>query len=153
MAEQFYIHLDLVTLDKTLFKGKVKAITAPTKTGEITVLPNHIPLITSLQAGELKLKVNEGEGIYDPEHIYIAISGGFMEVKPGSVVNIIADSALKIDDINEEEAFKIREQAEKVLKEHEEGKLKLSDQEFASAAAQLGKALAQLKVVKRKRHK
>lgn len=151
MAQEHTIHLDLVTLDKTLFQGKVKAITAPTKMGEITVLPNHIPLITSLQAGELKLQVNEGEGIYDPEHIYIAISGGFMEVKPGSVVNIIADSALRIDDINEEEAFKIREQAEKVLKEHEEGKLKLSDQEFAAAAGQLGKALAQLKVVKRKK--
>ncbi|MFH0820645.1 MAG: ATP synthase F1 subunit epsilon [Candidatus Peregrinibacteria bacterium] len=151
MTQQLYIHLDLVTLDKTLFKGKVKAITAPTKTGEVTILPMHAPLITALQAGELKLKVNEGEGIYDPEHIYVAISGGFMEVRPNSFVNIIADSALRIDDINEEEAMKVREHAEKVLKEHEEGRLRLSDQEFASAAAQLGKALAQLKVVKRKR--
>jgi len=151
MTQQLYIDLDLVTLDNTLFKGKVKEITAPTKSGEISVLPNHIPLITALQSGELKLKVDEGQGIYAPDYIYIAISGGFMEVKPGSRVSIMADSALRIDDINEEEALKVREHAERVLKEHEVGKIRLSDQEFASAAAQLSKALAQLKVVRRKR--
>ena len=151
MAENLYIDLDLVTLDKTLFKGKVKEIIAPTKSGEVAILPHHIPLITALQPGELKLKVDEGQGIYAPDYIFIAISGGFMEVKPGSHVNIIADSALRIDDINEEEALKIREKAERTLKEHEVGKIRLSNEEFTSAAAQLAKALAQLKVVRRKK--
>ncbi len=151
MTELHYIELDLVTLDKPLFQGKVKEITAPTKMGEITVLPNHIPLITSLQAGELRLKVDEGQGIYAPDYIYIAVSGGFMEIKPGSKVNIIADSAVRVDDINEEEALKVREKAEHAIKEHEKGKVKLSNEEFATAAGQLAKALSQLKVVRRKK--
>jgi len=151
MAEQLYIDLDIVTLEKSLFTGKVKQIIAPTKMGEITVLPHHMPLITSLQAGELKLQVNEGEGVYSPDYIYIAISGGFMEVQPNSKVNIIADSAMRVDEIDEKKAMEAKEKAEKLLKEYQEGKLKLSDQEFAGAAAQLARALAQLKVVKRKR--
>jgi F-type H+-transporting ATPase subunit epsilon len=119
--------------------------------GEITVLPHHMPLITTLEAGELKLQVNEGEGVYSPDYIYIAISGGFMEVQPNSRVNIIADSAMRVDEIDEKKAMEAKEKAEKLIKEYQEGKLKLSDQEFAGAEAQLARALAQLKVVKRKR--
>jgi F-type H+-transporting ATPase subunit epsilon len=143
--------LDLVTLDKPLFAGQVQQITAPTKLGEITILPNHIPLITSLQAGELKLKVKEGEGIYSPNYIYIAISGGFMEVKPGSIVNIIADSALRVDEIDEKKAIEAKAKAEKLLKDSQTGQRQLSDQEFAGAAATLARALAELKVARRKK--
>ncbi|MBI5411882.1 ATP synthase F1 subunit epsilon [Candidatus Peregrinibacteria bacterium] len=153
MSEQTYITLDLVTLEKTLFQGKVKEIIAPTKSGEIAVLPNHIPLVTALQAGELKLKVNEGEGIYSPDMIFIAISGGFMEVKPDSVVNIIADSALRVDEIDEKKALEAKEKAEQLLREHAAGIARMSDQEFARAAAQIERAAAQLKVFRRKRHK
>lgn len=146
-----YIDLEIVTLDKVLFKGKVKQITAPTKIGEITVLPNHIPLVSTLEAGELKLKVNEGEGIYSPDMIYIAVSGGFMEVKPGNAINIIADSAMRVDEIDEKKAMEAKGKAERMLKEFQEGKRHISDQEFAGASSQLAKALAQLKVARRKR--
>lgn len=146
-----YLNLEIVTLDKTLFTGKVKHISAPTKMGEITVLPYHMPLITALESGELKLKVNEGEGIYSPDYIYIAISGGFMEVQTKSRVNIIVDSALRVDEIDEKKAQEAREKAESLIKEYQDGKRKLSDEEFAGASAQLAKALAQLKVVRRKR--
>ncbi len=146
-----YIDLDIVTLEKPLFKGKVKQITVPTESGDVTVLPHHIPLITSVLAGEIKLQVNEGEGIYSPDFIFIAVSGGFMEVKPGSRVNIIADSAMRVDEIDEKRALEAKEKAEKLLQEFREGKLQLSDQEFAGASGQLAKALAQLKVAKRKR--
>lgn len=147
------IDLELVTLENPLYKGKVKQISVPTATGEITVLPNHVPLITSLQAGELKLKVNEGEGIYSPDYIFIAISGGFMEVKPKSQVNILVESAVRVDEIDEKKAMEGKEKAERLLQEYRAGKLQLSDQEFAGASAQLERALAHLKVVRRKRHK
>lgn len=146
-----YITLEIVTLEKELFSGKVKQLTAPTTQGEITVLPGHVPLITSLEAGELRLKVNEGEGVYSPDYIFIAISGGFMEVKPKNRINIIADSAERVDEIDEKKAMEAKERAEKMLKDYQTGVLKLSDQEFTGASAQLAKALAQLKVIKRRR--
>ena len=99
------LFLDIVTLDKTLYQGLVEQITAPTKDGEITVLPDHMPLLTSLVPGELKLKVKAGEGIYAPDYIYIAISGGFLEVQPHSRVNLIVDSALRVDEIDEKKAL------------------------------------------------
>lgn len=151
MAEARYIHLDLVTMEKSLYKGDVLAITAPTSTGEVTILPDHIPLITTLQAGELKLKVDEGKGIHAPDMLFVAISGGFMEVKPKSRVSILVESGLLIDEIDENAANQVREKMEGLLKEYTAGKQQLSDQEFAGAAAQLGKALAQLKVLRRKR--
>ena len=147
------IDLDIVTLDKSLYSGTVKQIEAPTKMGKITVLPRHIPLITTLEPGELRLKVNEGEGIYAPDMIFIAIGGGFMEVQPGNRVSVIADSAERVDEIDEERAIAAKEKAEKLLKEFREGKSKITEQEFASAAAQLARALTRLKVVRRKRKK
>ncbi len=148
-----FLTLDIVTLDNPLFKGRVRAVSAPTALGQITVLPNHLPLITQLKAGEVKLKVNEGEGIYAPDIIYVAISGGFMEVKPGSVVNIIADSALRIDSIDEQKAMEAKNKAEQLLRDYQQHKVTLSDQEFAGAAAMLERALAQLKVARRKHKK
>ena len=148
-----YIDLEIVTLEKKLFSGKVKQISAPTKLGDITVLPGHEPLVTTLEAGEIKLKVDEGEGIYSPDMIYIAVSSGFMEIEPGRKVDIIADSALRVDEIDEKKALEAKEKAEKMLKEYREGKEKMTDQEFAGAAAQLAKALAELKVVRRRKRK
>lgn len=145
------ISLNIVTLDKPLFAGTVKAITLPTTTGEITVLPNHLPLISELKAGELKLKVNEGEGIYAPDMIYIAISGGFIEIKPGSIVNIIADSALRVDEIDEKKALEAKGKAEKILHEYQQRKTTVSEEEFAGASALLQRSLAELKVLRRKR--
>ncbi len=150
MTDHKYLDLEIVTLDKKLFTGKVKQLSVPTQMGEITVLPNHIPLISALQAGELKLKVNEGEGIYSPDMIFIAVSGGFMEVQPDSRVNIIADSALRVDDIDEKKALEAKAKAEQMLKDYQSGKLKLSEQEFAGASGQLARSIAQLKVIKRK---
>jgi len=146
-----YINLEIVTLEKKLFTGTVKEIIAPTKMGEVAILPNHIPLMISLVAGELKLKVDEGKGIYSPDMIYIAVSGGFMEVKPKSRVNILADSALRVDEIDEKKALEAKEKAEKLLAEFRAGKQKVSDVEFAGAAALLERSLARLKVVRRRK--
>lgn len=151
MSESLYIQLDIVTLEKPLFNGKVKQISVPTSMGEVTILPNHIPLIIPITAGELRLKVNEGEGIFSPDYIFIAVAGGFMEVKPDSVVNIMADSAMRVDEIDEKKALEAKEKAENMLKDYQTGKLKISDQEFVGASAQLTKALAQLKVIRRKK--
>ncbi len=151
MSEHPYITLEIATLDQPLFSGRVKQISAPTPMGEITVLPHHLPLVTPLTAGELKLKVNEGEGIFSPDCIYIAVSGGFMEVLPRCRVNIIADSALRVDAIDEKKALEAKEKAEKLMKEYRDQKMQVSDQSFAGAAAELAKAMAQLKVARRRK--
>lgn len=146
------LYLDIVTLDKALFQGYVQQLSVPTKQGEITILPHHVPLLTALVAGEMKLKVKEGEGIYAPDYVYIAISGGFLEVQPGSRVNVIVDSALRVDEIDEKKALEAKEKAEKLLADFRAGKMHLSDQEFAGLSGQLAKSLAELKVVRRKKH-
>ena len=145
------ITVDIVSLEKRLYKGEVKAIIAPTTSGQVTILPNHIPLITHLEAGELRLKVDEGQGIYAPDTIFVAVSGGFLEVKPGSRVDIIADSALRVDDIDEGKAQEARKKAEELMAAHRRGETKLGNEEFARVAADLARAAAQIKVARRKR--
>ena len=69
------LNFKIVTPEKTVYENNgVLQISLPTMTGEITVLPNHIPLVTVLKAGELKLKDNAGDQV-------IAVAGGFVEVK------------------------------------------------------------------------
>ena len=145
------LSLSIISLDKQLFHGPVKSISVPTPNGHITILPNHEPLITTLTAGEVILTVNEGEGIYSPDKIFIAISGGFLECKPGSTVSIIADSALRVDDIDEKKVEEAKQKAEIAMQEYREGKQKLSEEEYATLAGQLAKTLAELKVARRKK--
>lgn len=145
------ITVDIVSLEKRLYKGPVKSITVPTTTGEITILPNHIPLITNLEAGELRIKVDEGQGIYSPDTVFVAVSGGFLEVKPGSRVDVIADSAVRVDEIDEGKAQEARERAEQIMAAHRRGETQLGNEEYARVAADLARAAAQIKVARRKR--
>lgn len=69
------IHFKIATPERVVYESEVDSVTCPTQMGEITVLPNHIPLVANLKAGELKIVENG-------QQKFIALSGGFIEVRP-----------------------------------------------------------------------
>jgi F-type H+-transporting ATPase subunit epsilon len=101
------LNLEIVTPEKRVFDETVDAVTIPTTNGEIGILPNHAPLISSLKSGILTYS-NRGA----TERM--VVSGGFVEVSANKV-SIMADVAERADEINAEAARAERESAEKVL--------------------------------------
>jgi F-type H+-transporting ATPase subunit epsilon len=83
--------LGIYTIEKKLFEGDVDEIIAKTTTGEISILPNHIPLMTRLVKGWIKFKKNNSEtGRLDEQSI--EVSSGFLEVQPENSVVVLADT-------------------------------------------------------------
>ena len=136
-----HIHFEIVTPEKVVLKQEVLQLTVPTKMGEITILPNHIPLISALQSGVIEIIKS------DNKVDTMAISGGFIEVLPTKVV-ILADTAERAADIDEARAEEARKKAENTMKEKKE------DVDFAAVTAKIEKEFARIRAVKRyKRHK
>ncbi|MBT6691211.1 F0F1 ATP synthase subunit epsilon [Candidatus Parcubacteria bacterium] len=133
------IKLKIVTPEKILFSDKVAQVSISTVMGQVTILPNHIPLVSQLSPGEIVIKNNgKEEGL-------MAVSGGFVEVLPDQVV-ILADTAERAEDIDEARAEEARQKAEKLLK------TKLIDvEQFAMFTAQIEKEMARLKVARKYR--
>lgn len=134
------ITFEITTPERIVYRDEVDQITLPTKEGEITVLPNHIPLISLLQPGALTVKK-------DGEEVYMAISGGFIEVQPGNKVIVLADTAERSEELDIKVIEEAKERARQVLAE----KRNIDDVTFADAAAGLERELARLKVARKHR--
>ncbi|MDO8568850.1 MAG: F0F1 ATP synthase subunit epsilon [Dehalococcoidales bacterium] len=128
--------LDIVTAEKVVFSGDVDTVVAPGVEGQLGVLPQHSPLMTTLQAGELRFKKGSEETI-------LVITGGFLEVRPDRVV-VLADAAERAEeiDINRAEEAKKRAQ-ERLAQKHVPG------MDEARAEAALRRALVRLKVAEK----
>jgi len=133
------IKFKIATVERVVYEAEIDQVTLPTKLGEITVLPNHIPIVSSLTAGEILIKK---EGIEIP----LATSGGFVELAENRIV-ILADTAERIDEIDEERAEQARQRV-KVLLEQKESAEKV---DFTALASKMEKELARLKVVRKYR--
>ena len=132
------IKLDIVTVERTVLSEDVDYISAPGIDGVLGILPRHTPLMTALNEGELHYRK---EGVeYD-----FAIGGGFIEVRPDRVI-VLADSAERADEIDEQRAQAARDRAQQALKEKPHG-----DPEFARIERTLRRAEVRLKVARRKR--
>ena len=105
MAEKKTIKFEIVTLERVVLKQEILQVTAPTQQGEITVLPDHIPLISILKPGVLEIKTIVGETEI------MSVSGGFIEVLKDKVV-VLADSAERADELDEEKIAEARKAAE-----------------------------------------
>lgn len=132
-----HLSLDIITQEEHLLSETVDQITAPSVGGEVTILPNHIPLFTKLDDGLIRFKKN---GI---DHEY-AVMGGFMDVAPNNRVTILADTALRAADINLAKAEEAKKKAEAAMQN------KQSEVEFKQAEASLRKALLELNVARRR---
>ena len=138
--EQKTIQLEIVTQEKKLLSAEVVSVSVTTELGEVTILPNHIPLFTKLVTGELRYL----DPTKNKTH-YVAISGGFMDVGPDNKITVLADDALRADDINEALVEKAKQEAEAALKN------KTSKRDFMIAEASLRKALNELKVYRKRK--
>jgi len=133
------LKLDIVTQEKRLLTLEdVESVSVDTVEGEITILPNHVPLLTQLKEGLLRFKTKSGN-----EQL-VAIFGGFLEIDSEGNVSILADSAVRAEDIDEAKVEQARAQAESTLRD------KTKEQEFALAEAALKKTWLELKAVKTK---
>ena len=132
------LRLQIITPETTVFEGDVESVTLPTGDGEITVLPKHIPLITTAVPGSLIARTKDGEQLF-------AISRGTIEVD-GSSVSVLVRTADSADMLEDETAIlRAKEAAEKLMVE------KRTDAEaFADATAVLDRELARLKSVRRR---
>ena len=107
------LHLEIITADRVLFDGEVDVVVAPAVEGEMAVLPHHAAVMTSLDPGELRYRDARGES-------YVAISGGFMDVR-GSHVVVLADAAERADEIDEERAQEAVRRARERIVSHGTG--------------------------------
>lgn len=128
------MHCDIVSAETEIFSGRVTMVIASGTLGELGIMPGHAPLLTGIKPGPVRLKFDNGE-----EQVFFA-SGGFLEVQPGTVT-VLADTALRADDLDAVAAQQAKEHAEKVLED------RVAGLEFSTAAVQLAEASARLRTL------
>ncbi len=130
------MQLDVVSAEESLFSGAVQELIAPGSMGDLGIMPRHSQLITTLKAGELKYKTDDGE-------VSLFVAGGIMEVQP-SIVTILADTAVRSEDLDEQTAKDAQKRAEDAL----EGK-DPEDLDYEAIKAELDAAKAQIEMIHR----
>ena len=131
------IKLDIVTAERVVYSEDVDAVVAPGVEGQLGILPHHAPLMTTLQAGELLVRKGG-------EEFPLAISGGFLEVRPDRVI-VLADAAERVEEIDIARAEEAKRRAEERLKGH------LPETDAVRTEAALHRALTRLEVVEKRR--
>jgi F-type H+-transporting ATPase subunit epsilon len=131
------LKLEIVTPEKTAYSEDVEMVTLPGAEGELGVYPNHVPLLTTLNPGELRV-------LKDGKQTFLGIGEGFVEVT-ASTVSVLTDMAIDVTAIDESAAEEAVARARAAMKED------IGNEEVAAVQASLQKALAQLHV-KRRRH-
>ncbi|MEJ2415473.1 MAG: F0F1 ATP synthase subunit epsilon [Exilibacterium sp.] len=134
------VHCDIVSAEQEIFSGLVEMVVAAGAEGDIGVVYGHAPLLTALHPGPIRVIKRGGE-----EEIYY-VSGGYLEVQP-SLVTVLADSALRADDMDEAAALEAKREAEQQLNNQS------SDIDYTRAATQLAEAAAQLRTIQAIRRK
>ncbi|MCH8815749.1 MAG: F0F1 ATP synthase subunit epsilon [Chloroflexi bacterium] len=134
------LSVHIVTAEREVFtEDGIDEVIVPGIEGEMTVLPEHAPLLTMIKPGVMRI-VKSGE------EIDMAITGGFIEVRQDRVT-ILADAAERAEEIDTVRAEEARRQAERALEERE------ADVDLAAAAAMLQRSLMRLKAVERRRRR
>jgi F-type H+-transporting ATPase subunit epsilon len=132
------LKLEIVTPEAKIYSEDVESVLIPGSEGELGVLPEHMPLLTQLAAGELRV-MKDGQ-----EHV-MAVGEGFVEITPTSV-SVLTDMAVAESDIDETAAEAAIKRAQEAMSADH-----ISDEDHAAAQATLLKSIAQLKVKRRRR--
>ena len=123
------LHVDIVSAEGEIYSGEAAMVFAPAQLGEIGIAPRHAPLLTGLNAGEVRVQTPE-----DGDR-YFYITGGMIEVQP-NMVTVLADTALRGDELDEAAAREAEEAARAALAgASKETDLKRAQQELAEASA------------------
>ena len=138
MAKTF--HVDIVSAEQSIFSGEAEMLIAPGEAGELGILPEHMPLLSRIKPGTVRIKMPNAE----EEVIYV--SGGMMEVQPDRVT-VLADTSVRAHDLDEAKAM----EAERLAKDA------LSDRsgtiDHAKAQIELAQAVAQIAAIRKLRQR
>lgn len=135
------LRVEIVSAEEEIYAGEATMVSASAQLGEVGIAPGHTPFITRIKPGEVRVKTAG-----DDDELDIYVSGGILEVQP-YVVTILADTALRIADIDEAAAEKAKQEAEALLADAKPG----GEVDFAAVQLQLAEASAQLQLVKKLR--
>jgi F-type H+-transporting ATPase subunit epsilon len=129
------MHVEVVSTEQLIYSGEAEFLVAPAQEGEIGVYPRHVPLLTRIKPGVLRLTVPGSK-----DEVLVAVSGGMMEVQP-THITVLADTAIRGEDLDEARANEAKRAAEDSLKHASD------DLDTAKAQAALAAAIAQLKAL------
>ena len=133
------IHVDVVSAEESIFSGEAEFVVLPGESGELGIYPRHIPLITRIKPGAVRIKPADGG-----EEQLIFVAGGVLEVQP-KVITVLADTAIRGADLDEAKA-------NEALKRAEEARAKAKDkQELATVEGELSTLAAQLAAIRKLR--
>jgi len=132
------LNCNIVSAEEEIYSGSATMVIATGEMGELGITPRHAQLITRLKPGQVRV-ING-----DQEEEFLYISGGILEVQP-HLVTILADTAIRANDIDEAAAVKAKEDAERALADQN------AEIDYASAQANLVQAVAQLAALERLR--
>ena len=138
MASETTIRCDIVSAEAQIYSGEAVLVVATGELGELGIAPKHAPLITRLKPGKVVVTTPSGE------HLDFAISGGMLEVQP-EVVTVLADTAVRAQDIDEAAVRAAKEEAERILQGRGEA------MEIVEAQKRLAEVSAQLAALERLR--
>ncbi|MCK9261330.1 MAG: F0F1 ATP synthase subunit epsilon [Azoarcus sp.] len=133
------VHVDIVSAEEQIFSGLAEFVALPGEAGELGILPGHMPLMTRIRPGAVRVKVpNQAE----EELVFVA--GGILEVQPG-LVTVLADTAIRGKDLDEAKALEAKRKAEEALTNQS------AQLDYAKAQAELAEAIAQIAAIQKLR--
>jgi F-type H+-transporting ATPase subunit epsilon len=135
------IRIEVVSAEREIYSGEAERVIAPGEVGELGILPEHIPLLTRIRAGTLRILPPGGA-----EEEFIFVSGGILEVQP-DVVTVLADTSVRAHDLDEAKALEAKRAAEDALAKS------TGSMEVAEAQAELATAAAQIAALRKFRQK
>lgn len=132
------MHLDIVSAEQEIFSGVVEMVVATGELGEVGITPGHAPLLTLLKPGEVRVNLqNGGQEIY-------YVSGGMLEVQP-YYTTVLADTVERAEDLDEAAVRAVKARAEEAIA------TKNTEVDYSIAAAELARAVAQIRAIQKVR--
>jgi len=128
------VNLNVVSAHESIFSGRIESLQITGSEGELGIMPGHAPLLTLLKPGMARIVKHGGE----EEVLYL--SGGMLEVQP-NIVTVLADVATRADDLDEQAVQEAKKRAEDHMSSLTD------DVDYAVVAAELSRAIAQLRVI------
>lgn len=135
------VHVDIVSAEEQIFSGLAEFVALPGEAGELGILPGHMPLMTRIKPGAVRVRAQNAT-----EEELIFVAGGLLEVQPG-LVTVLADTAIRGKDLDEEKAKQARAAAEEAIKNAK------SDIDLARAQSELAVMAAQIAALRKFRQK
>ncbi|HQO29910.1 MAG TPA: F0F1 ATP synthase subunit epsilon [Accumulibacter sp.] len=135
------VHVDVVSAEELIFSDETDFAVFPGEASELGIYPRHTPLLTRIKPGTVRLKIPDRD-----EYELVYVSGGMLEVQP-AMITVLADTAIRANDLDEAKALEAKRRAEEALRNRG------SEVGLATAEAELAQAVAQLQAIKKLRNR